>query len=114
MPDRSPRPPPPGNRCKITYQPPRSAALGSGRASPRKEDEEPKDDEQHKEREEESEPEEKPKKLTRPRVKKPKAEGEPKDPKEPKAKREKKTKDVKGTTLDGVGTSLDTEQFEEE
>jgi len=73
-------------------------------------DEEPKEDE-HKEREEESEPEEKPKKLTRPRVKKPKAEGEPK---EPKAKREKKTKEVKGTTLDGVGTSLDTEQFEEE
>jgi len=79
--------------------------------------EEPKDDE-HKEREEESdEVEEKPKKLTRPRVKKPKAEGEPKaerEPKEAKAKREKKAKEVKGTTLDGVGTSLDTEQFEEE
>jgi outer membrane biosynthesis protein TonB len=71
-----------------------------------KDDEEPKDE--HKEREEESdEPEEKPKKLTRPRVKKPKAEGEPK------VKREKKAKEVKGT-LDGVGTSLDTEQFEEE
>jgi len=80
-------------------------------------DEQPKDDE-HKEREEESdEVEEKPKKLTRPRVKKPKAEGEPKaerEPKEAKAKREKKAKEVKGTTLDGVGTSLDTEQFEEE
>jgi hypothetical protein len=80
--------------------------------------EEPKDDE-HKEREEQSEEEveEKPKKLPRPRVKKPKAEGEPKaerEPKEPKAKREKKAKEVKGTTLDGVGTSLDTEQFEEE
>jgi hypothetical protein len=75
--------------------------------------EEPKveeqDEQEHKEREEESdEVEEKPKKLTRPRVKKPKAEGEPK------AKREKKAKEVKGTTLDGVGTSLDTEQFEEE
>ena len=34
--------------------------------------------------------------------------------KEPKAKREKKVKEVKGTTLDGVGTSLDVEQFEEE
>lgn len=70
------------------------------------------DDDEHKEREEqdESEPEEKPKKLPRPRVKKPKAEGEPK---EPKVKREKKVKEVKGT-LDGVGTSLDTEQFEEE
>ena len=80
--------------------------------------EEPKDDEPKEEREQdESEPEEKPKKLARPRIKKPKAEGEPKaerDPKEPKAKREKKVKEVKGTTLDGVGTSLDTEQFEEE
>ena len=91
-------------------------------------EEEPKvecvlDEEEHveepKEREEQSEEEveEKPKKLTRPRVKKPKAEGEPKaerEPKEPKVKREKKVKEVKGTTLDGVGTSLDTEQFEEE
>jgi hypothetical protein len=80
--------------------------------------EEPKDDEPKEEREQdESEPEEKPKKLARPRIKKPKAEGEPKaerEPKEPKAKREKKVKEVKGTTLDGVGTSLDTEQFEEE
>ena len=79
------------------------------------EDDEPKDDDEPKvpkeEREEESEPEEKPKKLARPRIKKPKAEGEVK---EPKAKLEKKVKEVKGTTLDGVGTSLDTEQFEEE
>lgn len=68
--------------------------------------------EEPKEREEQSEEvEEKPKKLTRPRVKKPKDEGEPK---EPKVKREKKVKEVKGTTLDGVGTSLDTDQFEEE
>ena len=74
-------------------------------------DEEPKDDDEPKEREEQVEDEEKPKKLARPRVKKPKAEGEVK---EPKAKREKKVKEVKGTTLDGVGTSLDTEQFEEE
>lgn len=70
------------------------------------------EDEEHQEREEQvEEVEEKPKKLPRPRVKKPKAEGEPK---EPKVKREKKVKEVKGTTLDGVGTSLDTEQFEEE
>ena len=73
--------------------------------------EEPKEeDDEHKEREQD-EVEEKPKKLARPRIKKPKAEGEVK---EPKAKREKKVKEVKGTTLDGVGTSLDTEQFEEE
>jgi hypothetical protein len=70
--------------------------------------EEPKEE---REEQSEEEVEEKPKKLTRPRVKKPKAEGEPK---EPKVKREKKVKEVKGTTLDGVGTSLDTEQFEEE
>lgn len=94
---------------------------------PKDEDEEPKVEEcvldepveepkeLKEEREEESdEVEEKPKKLPRPRIKKPKAEGEPKEPKEPKAKREKKVKEVKGTTLDGVGTSLDTEQFEEE
>lgn len=91
---------------------------------PKDEDEEPKVEEcvldepveepkeLKEEREEESdEVEEKPKKLPRPRIKKPKAEGEVK---EPKAKREKKVKEVKGTTLDGVGTSLDTEQFEEE
>ena len=82
--------------------------------------------------------EEKPKKLARPRIKKPKAEGEePKKPRpsvkkpksdeteseteseaeEPKAKpkpRAKKAKEVKGTGLDGVGTSLDAEKFEEE
>lgn len=78
--------------------------------------EEPKELKEERE-EDEDEVEEKPKKLTRPRIKKPKAEGEPKaerEPKEPKAKREKKVKEVKGTTLDGVGTSLDTEQFEEE
>jgi hypothetical protein len=74
--------------------------------------EQPKD-----EHDEEQVEDEQPKKLPRPRVKKPKAEGEPKaerEPKEPKAKREKKVKEVKGTALDGVGTSLDTEQFEEE
>ena len=75
--------------------------------------EEHEDDEhkEHEEREQDEEVEEKPKKLPRPRIKKPKAEGEVK---EPKAKREKKVKEVKGTTLDGVGTSLDVEQFEEE
>ncbi len=83
--------------------------------------------------------EEKPKKLARPRVKKPKADGEEKPKKvprprvkkpdgdteseteseaeEPKAKpkpRVKKAKEVQRTGLDGVGTSLDVEQFEEE
>ena len=79
----------------------------------------------------------KPKKLARPRVKKPKAEGEEKlkkvprprgydgetgsetesEAEEPKAKpkpRVKKVKEVQGTGLDGVGTSLDVEQFEQE
>ena len=80
--------------------------------------EEEHEDDEHKEpkeeREQDEEVEEKPKKLPRPRIKKPKAEGEPKEPKEPKAKREKKVKEVKGSALDGVGTSLDVEQFEEE
>lgn len=78
------------------------------------------------ERVEEEEPkEEKPKKLPRPRIKNPKAKGEPKvrpsdgseseSEEKPKSKpRVKKAKEVKGSALDGVGTSLDVEQFEEE
>jgi len=64
---------------------------------------------------------EEPKKLPRPRVKKPKADGETESETEseadekPKSKpRVKKAKEVKGSALDGVGTSLDAEQFEEE
>jgi hypothetical protein len=101
--------------------------------------EEQEEQEEHVEKVEEPKVEEKPK-LARPRIKKPKAEGEVEEPKKiprPRVKkpksdgetesesesenerpkprpRVKKVKEVKGSALDGVGTSLDVEQFEQE